>query len=153
MDDVKILLTDENSTVPKRVTASSAGYDVFSNVHTTIADSTIKCITTGIQLAIPDGYYGQLISKSGLAKLGLTVVGGVIDSDFRGEIKVLLENHSGSLYEFPKGSPIAQIVFLRCEEAEFSVMSPEEWGLFRVNESDNKRKDSGFGDMDKATYV
>ena len=154
MDDVKILLTTENSTIPKRVTSGSAGYDIFSNVDTTIAHNTIACVTTGIQLAIPEGYYGQLISKSGMAKEGLTVVGGVIDSDYRGEIKVLLENRSGILYEFPKGCPIAQIIFLRCEEAEFSVMSPEQWGLLRVNESaTNQRKDSGFGDMDKATYV
>ena len=78
-------------------------------------------VPTGIALALPDGYEGQIRSRSGLAlRGGVTVLNapGTIDSDFRGEVEVILINHGRESYEIIRGQRIAQLIIAPVNRAE-----------------------------------
>ena len=78
---------------PFRANDSDAGYDLFSTEYATLEPFQRKLISTGINIEIPEGFYGRVAPRSGLAcKKGIDVMAGVIDSGYRGEIKVLLIN-------------------------------------------------------------
>ena len=126
--------------MPTRGTDGSAGYDLYA-----IEDVTINCfnftlVSTGVSMAIPAGHYGRIAPRSGLAvKHGVMVGAGVIDSDYRGEIKVALATLNG-VYEFKKGDRIAQIIIE-------PVVTPE---LVQVDSlDDSERGDGGFGSTGK----
>ena len=72
-----------------------------------------KLVSTGLAMEIPKGCYGRVASRSSLASRGLEVAGGVIDSDYRGEVKVILANHGDQEISFEVGDRIAQIVIER----------------------------------------
>ena len=100
---------------PKRGSAEAAGLDlVASNVEPIVlAAGTQQMIPTGIAMALPVGYEGQVRPRSGLAaKHGLTVLNspGTIDSDYRGEVKVILVNFSNCDFKIQRGMRIAQMV-------------------------------------------
>ena len=81
----------ENTQLPQYMTTAAAGLDLFTSEANTIAPRQQSLITTGLALAIPDTAYGRIAPQSGLAaKHGIFVNAGVIDTDYRGEIKVLL---------------------------------------------------------------
>jgi dUTP pyrophosphatase len=92
---------------------------------------------TGVKMAIPEGYYGRVAPKSGLAsKAGLDVLAGVIDSDYRGEIIVLLVNLGQSPVVIHNHEKIAQLIFERAEQAY----------VYEVEElNDTPRGSKGFG--------
>ena len=78
---------------PFRANTSDAGYDLFSTDYVTLEPFQRRLISTGINVEIPEGFYGRVAPRSGLAcKKGIDVMAGVIDSGYRGEIKVLLIN-------------------------------------------------------------
>lgn len=82
-------------------------------------------VSTGLSLAIPDGYEMQVRSRSGLSfKHGIVVVNspGTIDADYRGEVKVLLANLSSEPYEIQDGDRIAQLVVAKCERVEWRMV-------------------------------
>ena len=107
--------------VPERATAGAAGFDLVASgesyllpAHTANGPGT-NVIDTDIIMAIPEGYYGQLASRSGLAfKKNITAFPGVIDSDYRGEVKVMLYNWGGEPQVINKGDRIAQLIILPC---------------------------------------
>ncbi|MGL5878192.1 MAG: dUTP diphosphatase [Xenococcaceae cyanobacterium] len=106
---------ETNALLPKVATANSAGADLFSAVDCLIQANEIKLIPTGICLKLPDNSVGFICPRSGLAlKHRVTVLNspGVVDSDYTGEIKVLLINHSVFTYPIIKGDRIAQLVIL-----------------------------------------
>lgn len=111
-----IKMTVENgSFTPNRATAGSAGFDFASNKHVKIKAKTTELIPTGVKLAIPEGYVGLLLSRSGLGvKKGIVIAqgAGTIDSDYRGEIMVPLYNRTNEDYEVPVGTRVAQMIFL-----------------------------------------
>ena len=75
-----------------------------------------RLIPTGISVAIPSGFYGRIAPRSGLAlKHGIDVLAGVIDSDYRGEIGVILINHSDKPFDIRHGDRIAQLILERAE--------------------------------------
>jgi hypothetical protein len=76
--------------LPERKTPQAAGYDLTPVEEFQLQPEEQRLINTGIAIAIPEGYYGQLYPRSSLALKGLTVEGGVIDSDYRGPIKIIL---------------------------------------------------------------
>jgi dUTP pyrophosphatase len=85
--------------------------DLFANETLIIPPNERKLIGTGIALAIPQNFVGLIWDKSGIAsKNGLKVMAGVIDSNYRGEVKVLLHNLSSEKYEIIKGNKIAQLL-------------------------------------------
>lgn len=126
MNEVRIT-TEKGALAPEYSTKQAAGADL----HAFLAESvTIKplervLIPTGIHMAIPEGYEVQIRPRSGLAaKHGITVLNtpGTIDSDYRGEVKVILVNLSNEPFTVNNGDRIAQMVFSKCEQASFSIV-------------------------------
>ena len=111
MLNLKLLSTD--ATMPVKATPQSAGYDIYSSQSTKIPPKTQQLISTDISMAIPHGYFGMLKSRSGLAlKNNIHVQAGIIDSDYRGEVKILLTNESEKEFNVTKGMRIAQLIIL-----------------------------------------
>lgn len=110
--------------VPRYASPEAAGADLFADNEDeiVIAPGERKAVPTGLHLEIPDGYEGQVRPRSGMAlKYGVTVLNapGTIDSDYRGEVKVILINHGEEPYTIQKGDRIAQILFSPVIQAEF----------------------------------
>ena len=102
--------------LPEYQSSAASGMDLRANISEpiTILPQQRMCIPTGIYLSIPTNYEAQIRPHSGLAlKSGITVLNGpgTIDSDYRGEIKIILINHSKEVYTINDGNRIAQIVF------------------------------------------
>ena len=91
----------EEASLPTQATEGSAGWDLRSSVNRTLPPRETVVISTGLKMMIPTGYYGQIQSRSSFAASGITVEGGVIDSDYRGEIMVILRNHNIAPYRHP----------------------------------------------------
>ena len=138
---IKILEEKLGSKVPEYATAQSAGVDVRAAIDgdVVLKSGEVKIIPTGIAFAIPAGYEAQVRPRSGLAaKHGVTVLNtpGTIDSDYRGEVKVILINHSKEDFTITNGMRIAQVIFTRHEQACFE---------FTENLDDTERGSGGFG--------
>jgi dUTP pyrophosphatase len=121
-----VLLPHATETLPNYATVGSAGIDFQAAVSgpVPILPGKRALIPTGLCLAIPEGFEGQIRSKSGLAlKYGIVCLNspGTIDSDYRGEIKVIVANMSQEQFIVTRGLKIAQIVFARYERAELIV--------------------------------
>lgn len=106
--------------LPAYATSQSAGMDLLAAVFepTVVKAGEIAIIPTGITIALPEGFEAQIRPRSGLAaKFGITVLNtpGTIDADYRGEIKVILINHSSSDFVIERGMRIAQMVVARYE--------------------------------------
>ncbi|NLC10949.1 MAG: dUTP diphosphatase [Firmicutes bacterium] len=115
--EVQKLEGAEDLPLPRYMTPGAAGMDLFAAVPKTspisIQPGSYKIVPTGIRLAIPQGYEGQVRPRSGLAlKWGITVLNspGTIDADYRGEVKVILINHGQRPYIVERGERIAQLV-------------------------------------------
>ena len=94
--------------VPTKVTSDSVRYDLRSAISTTIPPQSRKAINLGFNIAIPPGLYGRIVPRSDLAfKNNIDVAAGVIDPDYRGEVKVLLVNSSQKQFKITKGDKIA----------------------------------------------
>ena len=106
---------DANATLPSKGTPDSAGWDIYCIESVDIPPGRRATLPTGLAFAIPHGWYGRIAPRSGLAaKQGYNVHAGVIDPDYRGEVKVALINHGDDTIEFRKGDRIAQIIIERC---------------------------------------
>lgn len=105
----------DNSKIPQRAHASDAGLDIFSVEARTIYPGESAIIRTGIKMAIPEGHVGLVWDKSGIAKAGLSTMGGVIDSGFRGEITINIFNLSRDIYNIEIGQKIAQLLIQKVE--------------------------------------
>ncbi len=121
---VRRLPRSEGLPLPFRASAGSAGSDLVAAVDEplTLAPGERGLVPTGLVLEIPLGFEGQVRPRSGLAwKTGLTVLNspGTIDSDYRGEVGVLLINHGSEAVTVRRGERIAQLVFARVEEVEW----------------------------------
>ena len=96
---------------PTRATQFSVGLDIYSPKDYTIEPQSQVVISTGLQVKIPQGYYGNLCSKSGLAmKHSIHVGAGIIDPDYTGEIKILLLNLGSEPLQILTGNAIAQLI-------------------------------------------
>ena len=96
-----------------QATKGSIGYDLFSLSPATILPKTQLLIPTGLSCEIPSGFYGQLASQSGFAsKFKIFTMPGVIDNDFRGEIKILLKNDGDNPFTIPLDKPISQLLII-----------------------------------------
>ena len=114
--------TNPDLPLPTRQTPQSAGLDISSNITATIKKGERTLVPTGIKIALPFGYEGQIRPRSGLAlKHGITVLNtpGTIDADYRGELKVLLINHGDADFTITRGDRIAQLVITKVEMIEF----------------------------------
>jgi dUTP pyrophosphatase len=107
--------------MPAYAHADDAGLDLVAAEAVTLAPGARALVPTGIALAIPPGYAGFVLPRSGLAlRRGVTVLNapGLIDAGYRGEVKVLLVNHDAAPVRFERGERIAQLVVQRVEPAE-----------------------------------
>ena len=110
---VKRLPHGKGLDLPAYATDGAAGMDVVSAEDVTIQPGARHAVATGLALAIPHGFEIQVRPRSGLAlKHGITVPNtpGTIDSDYRGELKVILINHGDSAFEIQRGDRVAQLV-------------------------------------------
>ncbi|MEC9492383.1 dUTP diphosphatase [Flexistipes sp.] len=121
--NVKIQKT-KDSRVPVYKTEESAGADLFAAEAGIVKAGKIKLVKTGVSFSIPEGYEAQIRPRSGLAlKKGVTILNtpGTIDSDYRGEVGVILVNFGDNDFVFNTGDRIAQVVFSKVYRAEFTL--------------------------------
>jgi dUTP pyrophosphatase len=139
---------------PFQANDSDAGYDLFSTEYVTIEPFQRALVGTGITVEIPEGFYGRIAPRSGLAfKKGIDVMAGVIDSGYRGEIKILLINlnfegynltpdtfeamfGSNNKLDIKPGDRIAQLIIEKCHQGQWTEMTT-------LNNSE--RGQGGFG--------
>ncbi len=139
---MKIKIVKKNPfNLPAFETKGSAGVDLQAFVEEPITLKPMEriLVPTGIYIELPEGYEAQVRARSGLAiKHGISLVNGIgtIDSDYRGEIKVILINLGDSNFTINNGDRIAQMVFIKHERPEFELV--EELG-------DTVRGAGGFG--------
>ena len=128
--------------VPDRAYAGDAGYDLAAAESVVLVPGERAVVRTGIAIAVPDGYAGLVLPRSGLSvRHGISLVNapGLIDPGYRGELMVPLINHDrAETFEVETGMRIAQLVLVRAAEARF--MSVE-----LLEESDDGRGEGGFG--------
>lgn len=127
---VRFRVLDDRATIPHRASEHAAGLDLSACLPAhqpslTLAPSQIAIVPTGLAIAIPEGYEGQVRPRSGLAtKRGLTVPNapGTIDADYRGELKVALINLSKEPQTIAQGDRIAQLVIAPVAMCEVVVV-------------------------------
>ncbi len=139
---INVKKLSENATIPTQGTSFAAGYDLYAAEDAVVVCGTRKLIKTNISMEITPGYYGRIAPRSGLAyKNGIDVLAGVIDSDYRGDIGVILHNTDKNIdFTVKKGDRIAQIIFEACYTAT----------LNNVDNLDNTlRQAGGFGSTGK----
>src|SRR6266576_2455011 len=128
---------DKCATLPSRGSLYSAGLDLYSLEDMTIAPKQRILARTGLAVAIPEGYYGRIAPRSGLAlRTGLDVLSGVIDADYRGEIGCLLYNTGDETINLPAQSKICQLIIEK-------IITPEAVWAEEIDETD--RGSGGFG--------
>lgn len=136
---MKISFVSEDGFEPARATDGSAGFDLRATEGDVISPGYRKSFGTGVSVAIPEGFVGKAYSRSGHGfKHGVSLANGtgIIDSDYRGEIKVALINRGHDFFEVKRGDRIAQIVFEKLPDIEMEKVT-----VLDVTE----RGDNGFG--------
>jgi deoxyuridine 5'-triphosphate nucleotidohydrolase len=134
---LKVKKLNPEATLPTRGSPYAAGLDLYALNETMLPPHTGGLVETGIAVAIPPEFYGRIAPRSGVSfKTGLVVNAGVIDSDYRGEVKVLFNNYTDNEVKFQKGDKVAQLVLERI-------------GLLAVEEvedlDETVRGENGFG--------
>ena len=145
MTKILIKRLSKEISLPKYETSESSGMDISANIGSAISiypgDTAI--IPTGLALSIPRGFEAQIRPRSGLAakqKVSVLNTPGTIDADYRGEIKVILINHSKELFTVEKGQRIAQLVICPVIQVQLKEVD---------NLDETKRGEGGFGSTGK----
>ena len=132
---VKVL--NVNAKIPTRGSSKAAGYDLSSVEEVIVPAHERKMIKTGITISIPEGHYGRVAPRSGLTlNNGIDVGAGVIDEDYRGEVCVILFNHSDKDFIVNIGDRIAQLILERISTPDVEVVDSLE---------STERGSAGFG--------
>lgn len=133
---IKLKKLSPDAVIPTYATTWDAGADLYALDYSFIRPDQHEIIATGISLEIPNGFVGLIHPRSGMAaREGITVLNapGTIDAGYRGEIQVILINHSRVYKTINKGDKIAQLVIQRVEDVDF----------IEVDELDSSER--GFG--------
>ena len=138
--EIKIINNSDNP-LPEYATSGSSGMDIKAYLKEDIVIKPLErlMIPTGLYVSIPIGYEIQIRARSGLSiKHGITIINGVgtIDSDYRGELCVLLVNLSNDEYKIRSGDKIAQMIVAKYEKADFRIVEYLD---------DTERSEGGFG--------
>lgn len=133
---MKVKLLTSTAIPPKRMSAGAAAYDVYADEDKIILPQCRKLVSTGISIEIPVTVYAQLAPRSSLSVKEIDVGAGIIDSDYRGEVKVLLINNSTNDFIIKKGDRIAQMILKMIYLPEVEVVE---------HLSETIRNDGGFG--------
>lgn len=136
--NIKVKLLRDQVTLPKKASEGSVGWDLKAIEAVEIPSHSTRKVPCGFAMELPSGYEAQIRSRSGLAWKGLVVANspGTIDSDYRGEVCVLLRNDSSQNFIVKEGDRIAQMIIAKVPH----VMLVESEEL-----SDSARGDGGFG--------
>lgn len=138
--NLKIINKSKNK-IPSYATLGSSGFDLMANLDEDLVVKPLDriAVPTGVFMEIPLGYEGQIRARSGMSyKHGICMANGVgtIDSDYRGEIKVLIVNLSNEEYTIKNGDRIAQMIIAKYERVDFIEVTELE---------DTTRNEGGFG--------
>ncbi len=117
----KVHVLNENKQLPEYKTSGAAAMDIYCNGGVYLAPMQVEIVDTGLFIEVPEGYEVQIRPRSGLACEGITVLNspGTIDSDYRGEVKVIMMNFGRHPYIFQSGDRIAQMVLSKVEQIEW----------------------------------
>src|SRR5690554_2512956 len=127
----------ENASTPKYGSSHAAGLDIAAAQDVIVPARSHKLIKTDISIEFPSGHYARSAPRSGLSyKFGIQVGAGVIDEDYRGNIGVILFNHSDVPFEVTIGDRIAQLILEKISRPDVKLVDD-------LNESE--RQESGFG--------
>ena len=129
---LKVFKASPNAILPRRATDGAAGFDlcaaqkvIVAPCYDARATMPATVVATNLAVEIEPGYYGRIAGRSSMALKGITVGGGVIDSDFRGNLSVILFNHTRKPYEVNIGDRIAQLIIERCFAPEIQEVKSE----------------------------
>ena len=138
--ELKVKKIHKNAKLPSYGHRGDAGLDLFAAVDVLMDTCQVSSVPTGIQVAIPEGHVGLIWDKSGVSLLGLHRLAGVIDSGYRGEVKVVLVNLNEQPFAVEKGMKIAQLLIQPIKTV--NVVEVEDLG-------DTPRGEGGFGSTGK----
>jgi dUTP pyrophosphatase len=126
-----------HAVAPMRATSDSAGYDLTSAVDAIIPPNDRLAVATGIAIGLPEGTYGRIAPRSGLAfKHGIDVFAGVIDRDYRGQVLAILYNSGDQPFVIKTGDRIAQLILEVIKTPDVAIV---------LDIDDTARGTGGFG--------
>ena len=136
--NIQIKKLSDQAKIPTQGSKYAAGYDLYAAEEVLVNTIGRKLVKTNISISIPEGYYGRIAPRSGLAyKNGIDVLAGVIDSDYRGDIGVILFNSDHNVdFQVNVGDRIAQIIIEKCHSVNWDTVENLEASV---------RSEKGFG--------
>ena len=140
---MEIVFMNDNAIIPTRASNKSAGLDLYSSIDVCIETGSIKKFNTGICVSLPENSYGSIRDKSSLAAKGLLTLGGVIDSDYTGEIIIIMTSLIEPI-KIKKGQKVAQLIVSNIKYREIKLVK-----FLKSTE----RNDKGFGEMDNDNKI
>jgi dUTP pyrophosphatase len=142
--ELPIELLRDVSLMPEKAHDGDAGFDLLSVEEKDLRPGEVTMVSTGVAIAIPEGYCGLILPRSSMGKRGIIIPNspGLIDSGYRGEIKVLLLNLSKEIYRVYLDNKIAQLVIVKYENVN-AIEVP------KLPESQDGRGVGGFGSSGK----
>lgn len=163
MQSIKFKKLNDNAVLPEFKSQSAAGLDLTLSEDITVTGN-VAMGKTGLAIEIPEGYFGMLVQRSSLAKVGVMLANsvGIIDSDYRGEIMLPLITYKSEDYQderggwntrpaevlLSKGERVGQLIIIPC--AYLSGVSPVQFDVIEHNDlSETKRGEGGFGSTGK----
>ena len=136
MDTLKIKKLIPSAHLPEKARAGDLGFDLFAAGRVVIPAGQMRPVGTGIAVEFPPGWGGIVKDRSSMAMKRLTISAGVIDNGYRGEIKILISNHSGTEHTIEPDQKIAQLI--PCPVTDWKAEEAREL-------SDTHRGEDGFG--------
>lgn len=137
---LKVKRIHEDAKLPLYQHKGDAGLDVFSSIDCVLGKGEVKPVPTGIKLAVPEGHVGLIWDKSGISLKGVHRLAGVIDSGYRGEVRVVMVNLGDEPFVIEKGMKIAQLLIQPV--VELDVIETEDL-------EETSRGEKGFGSTGK----
>jgi dUTP pyrophosphatase len=135
--EIRVKKLRDDARLPVRAQSSDAGADLCAVEAFTLAPGERRLVPTGLAIEIPPGWYGRVAPRSGLAvRHGIDTLSGVIDSSYRGELKILLINLSHEPVSFEAGARVAQLIIERAAACDF---------VWAEELSETARGEGGFG--------
>ena len=140
---LRIMKLSDKAIIPSKGSRFAAGHDIYALTNGLVAAKAQPTVETGIAIGFPDGTYGRLAARSGMSsKMGIAVGGGVIDTYYTGEVKVILRNHGEADCVFKAGDRIAQLIVEKVAHAD--AMEVDDLEI-------TERGKMGFGSRDMNT--
>ena len=138
--EIKVKRIQRSAKLPAYSHVGDAGLDLFSSIDLVLESVEVKPVSTGIKMAVPQGYVGLVWDKSGISLKGVHRLAGVVDSGYRGEVKVVMINLSDTPFVVEKGMKIAQMLIQPVENVDVTEVDELE---------DSTRGEDGFGSTGK----